>query len=76
MKWRLEIERADNGYILTGTSYEQEEPVEFEFVIQDDETDELKSHEELLWEVMDYFNFQGSEHDTERLTITREKNEK
>lgn len=74
MKWRLEIERVDNGYLLTGVSNEQGEPIEFEFVIQDDGADELKSHEELLWEVMNYFGFRGSKHQN-RLIITREANE-
>ena len=64
--WKLTIIRTDNGYILRGT--------EINLVLEDTE-DKLSSHEHLLWEVMDYFNFQGSKHDPERLRITREKNE-
>jgi len=71
LDWSLTITRADNGYLLKGKSDNMGAPMTF--VIEDDEQDELKSHEELLWEVMEYFSFQGSKHDKERIRVTREK---
>ena len=75
--WDLTITRNSNGFRLNwnedaedGTLIAQEE------VIQDDEGDELKSGEELLWWVMDYFGLGGSRHDKERLTITRKRGDK
>lgn len=65
-KWQLVITSVNNGYIIEPC----EEPIS---VIQENEKDELKAHEELLYTVMEYFNFQGSKHDAERLKIVREK---
>lgn len=75
MPWDLNIRRIANGYIVSwneeidefGNCMPQEE------VIQDDEQDDLKSHEEALWRVMEYFNMCGSKHDKERLKIERIK---
>jgi len=66
-KWSLCITRTDNGYYLTGSD-------EIQTVLQETE-DSLSVHEQLLWEVMDYFDFRGSKHDPERIRITREKGE-
>jgi hypothetical protein len=63
--WFLRISKVSNGYILTSTDMQE--------VIEDDDKDELKSGEELLWKVMEYFNFYGSKHDPERLRVIREK---
>jgi len=63
--WSVTITRIDNGYTLCGTDKCA--------VIEDDDEDELRSHEELLWEIMEYFNFGGSKHDSERLRVVREK---
>jgi hypothetical protein len=65
----LNILRIDNGYILRGPLGEDIS------VIEDVASDELHSHEVLLWEVMDHFNFAGSKHDKERLRIVRESQE-
>jgi predicted house-cleaning noncanonical NTP pyrophosphatase (MazG superfamily) len=72
--WSITITRGNNGYKLTweedaedGTTLQQEE------YIEDDELDELKSGEELLWRIMEYFGFGGSKHDPERLRVVREK---
>lgn len=67
-EWTLKIVRANNGYILY-------DDIEFHppQVIEDNEDDDLKSHESLLWEVMNYFNFGGSKYDKIRLRITRVK---
>jgi hypothetical protein len=67
-EWQLKITRAQNGYSL-------EFPNDSPYVIQENENDNLKEHEELLWYVMEYFNFEGSKHDLERLRIVREKQE-
>ena len=63
--WSLTITRTDNGYYLEGSDGEK-------ISIEEDE-DALKEHEELLWQVMEFFNFQGSKHDPERLRIVRQK---
>jgi hypothetical protein len=68
-EWGLKITRESNGYVLKGRSVEG---TPITFVIEDDDRDELKSHEDLLWEIMNYFAFGGSKHDKERLKITRE----
>lgn len=70
-RWLLQIERASNGYILLGG--DPESGIQVVSVIQDDEQDDLLSGENLLWEIMEYFNFQGSKHDEQRLKIIREK---
>ena len=67
--WKLEIIKGNNGYVLTSS------PEHLIMVIEDDEEDELQSHEDLLWEIMNYFNFGGSKHDPERISITRIKKE-
>lgn len=69
MAWKLTITREQNGYTLAGNS--DADGLPFKMVIQDDEKDELKSHEELLWNVTEYFNFGGSKHSEERLRIIR-----
>lgn len=69
----LKITRTDNGYLLEGLL--RDTGIPSKRVIEDDEKDELKSHEILLWEVMEYFSFGGSKHDKERLKIIRHKNE-
>ena len=68
------IRREANGYILkypaeTGEVFIRE-------VIQDDEGDDLKSGEGLLWSVIEYFGLSGSKYDKERLWITRERGER
>ena len=68
--WQLTITRVDNGYLLEGPS---ESDMPMKVVIEDSREDELKSHEFLLWDVMEYFNFGGSKHDAQRIKIIREK---
>ena len=72
--WSVTINRAGNGFRMNweeegedGTAFRQEE------VIQDNEQDELRAGEELLYWVGDYFGLLGSKHDPERLRVTREK---
>ncbi len=66
-EWSLKITRADNGYILDDSI----NPI---LVIEDDKENALRCHENLLWEVMAFFNFAGSKHDLERIRIVRKKN--
>jgi len=68
IEWSLKITRVDNGYVLEGSDG-------VKFVVEDDESDELKAHEFLLWHVMEFFSFGGSKHDPERIRIIREKQE-
>ena len=62
--WSLVITRVDNGYLLEGSDGSC-------IVIEEDPEDGLHEHEQLLFEVRDYFNFQGSKHDKERIQILR-----
>ena len=72
--WTLEITRGDNGYKFRWwDELDDGSCVWHEEYIEDDEMDELKSGEEMLWEVADHFSLGGSKHDAERLKIVREK---
>jgi len=71
-QWWCFIARVGNGYFLKYNE-EHEAGIKESRVIEDDDQDELKSHEELLYEVMEHFNFWGSKHDPERLFIIRKK---
>lgn len=66
------IERVENGYIV---SYEDERaegtPCTVSEVIEDSESDPLKSGEGLLWWVAEFFGVGGSKHDEERIRIVR-----
>ena len=77
MIWSVEITRGENGYKL-GYWEETEDGYEMgwrEEYIQDEERDGLKSGEELLWYIINYFSLSGSKHDPERLRIIRENKE-
>ncbi len=67
--WQLKITHVDNGYLLEGIG---DDGMPAQWVIEDNDTDELASHESLLWNIMDYFNFGGCKHDAVRLRVTRE----
>jgi len=67
--WELKITHVDNGYLLEGIN---DNGMPAQWVIEDNEADELASHESLLWNVAEYFNFQGCKHDAVRLRVTRE----
>lgn len=71
--WAMEIIHKDNGYLIHEA--DGGEIIE-EDVIQDSESDDLKSAEELLWEVIEHFCLGGSRHDKERLVIKREPGDK
>lgn len=64
-EWSLKIIRAENGYVL-------EDSEGTRIVIEEDDNDELYEHVQLLFEVQEYFNFQGSKHDKERIRVIRE----
>jgi len=75
--WSVTINRAGNGFRMNwreegedGMTLHQEE------VIQDNEQDELKSGESLLWFVMNYFDLGGSRHDKQRLHVIRRRGDK
>jgi len=75
--FNLIITRESNGYVIDGVSDIGSKPSSrVRTVIEDDEEDELKSGESLLWAVMEYFGFGGSRHDKIRIKITREKGDK
>jgi len=73
--WKLEITKVENGYLLEYPDEDSEgNYIRKRMVLEEDEKDELKSNENLLWQVMEHFGFYGSKHDKERIRITREKN--
>lgn len=73
----LTITRADNGFRMNwNEDGEDDIPIHYEEVIQDDGTDEMKSGEELLWWVMNHFDLGGSRYDKQRLRITRKRGDK
>ena len=71
MNYGLIIERVENGYIVKFPK--EEDGLQSKILIQDNPQDELRSHEVLLCEIMNYFNFGGTKHDKERIRIMREK---
>jgi len=75
--WGVEIIRVRNGYVCKypDENGEGESHLETE-VFSDDEIDELKSGEELLYWIINHFGISGSRYDAERLTITREPGDK
>ena len=73
MSYELKITRVENGYLLEGIFLESEEA---SFFVLEDEKDEMRSGEKLLWEVIEYFGLSGSRYDKERLRITREQGDK
>jgi hypothetical protein len=68
-EWKLTITSEMNGYVLEGDI----EGIKHKWIIEEDEKDSLAADEKLLYEVMNYFGFQGSKHDPERLKIVREE---
>ena len=60
----MKITRVSNGFFLEGN--------DGNWLIQDTD-DPLKSTEELLWDITEYFLLGGSKHDAERIRIVREK---
>ena len=71
----VEITRVGNGYICRFPR-DEGDPGWAAEVITDDEIDELKSGEGLLWWIIDYFSIGGSRHDAQRLRIKREPGDK
>jgi len=73
-QWSAKIIRTSNGYVVS-TPSDKEDCETDEFVLEENDGDPLRVHEELLWELMDYFHFGGSKHDKERIRVIREKGE-
>lgn len=69
----LKITRGDNGYRLNWVDYDEEgRKIQCEEYVQDDEQDELRAIESLLWWIINHYGFYGSKHDPERIRIVRE----
>ena len=68
-EWRLTIWREMDCYILEGMV----ETTIRKWAIEIDPCDPLESHKRLLYEVMNYFSFQGNDFDPDRIIITTEK---
>ena len=71
--WRITIEKVESGYILDVP--ESNDELGKKWVRGEDEQDELKAIEAVLWDVLGYFGHSGSKHDAERIRIVREKHE-
>ena len=71
--WRITIEKVESGYILDVP--EPDDELGKKWVRGEDEQDELKAIEAVLWDVLGYFGHSGSKHDAERIRIVREKHE-
>ena len=69
-EWKLEIRKADNGYILTGKFGDSD--MVSEMLIEEDD-DELSAIEDVLWGVLDYFGCVGNKWDEEKIGIIRQK---
>jgi hypothetical protein len=69
--WSCHIERAENGYIVSYPSDDDENRI-IPHVIEEADNDDLMASEALLWWLMDYFNFGGSKYDPVRLKVVRE----
>ena len=68
-EWRLTIWHELDGFVLEGMC----DGIVRKWVIEIDPVDPLESYMRLLYEVMNYFAFQGSKHDPERIILKREK---
>lgn len=69
-KWLLEIEKVDNGYVLTG-QFGDAETITKKIIEEksNENLDELKSMQFLLWEIQEYFGIYNSKHNDYRLEI-------
>lgn len=72
----LQITRGGNGFKLDWWEEDDTGDISHMEVLQDDEDDEMKSGEELLWRIMNYFDLGGSKFDKKRLNINRVRGEK
>jgi hypothetical protein len=68
------ITQAENGYIVDYYDFETETMKQI--VFEETEGDKLKSTQELLQEIIIYFDKSGSRYDKERLRVTREPGDK
>jgi len=71
--YSVRIIRGGNGYRLNWTEDTEDGEIKQEEYIQDDEADELRSTEALLWWILEWAGKMGSKHDPERLRVVREK---
>jgi len=69
--WNLTIQRVNNGYKLYSSGIGEDEAPE-EWVVEDVEEDDLRSHISMLYGVLEHFGVYGSKHDAERIRIVRE----
>lgn len=75
MNWKCSIEKCENGFVVIYPKEIEDNIVDVLHVIEESETDKLKEIEDLLFWIIDYFDYYGSKHDPERITVTREKHE-
>lgn len=71
--WSITIDKTETGYILD--TPESTDELGKRWVREEDEQDELKAIEAVLWDVLQYFGHYGSKHDAERIRIIRQKSE-
>lgn len=76
MKYAIEIEKVGNGYIitdLTDMNTTDDTPKRFVYEEYEVENSELIAGQNMLWHIIDFFNLQGSKHDSFRLKVRLEK---
>lgn len=71
----FEIERLDNGFVCNMFDGDEEGDWNTS-VYQEDENDELKAIEEVLWSIVEFFGKMGSRYDKERIHICRKRGDK
>jgi hypothetical protein len=74
VQWQMTIDRTDNGYVLTFPTEVSSNGHSFlkRIVVEDNHDDDLASHEDLLYQVMEYFMFLGSKKKATRLIVVRQ----
>ncbi len=60
--WGVEIVRIDNGFLIK----DNEGKIT---VVEDKDDDEYLAGEKLLWEIINFFNLEGSRYDKKRLSV-------
>lgn len=70
---RLEIIRADNGYIAEYWDESETEQIKMQVVFEEPEMEkygEIECFQRLLYYITEYFAMTGSKHDARRIRIT------
>ena len=70
MKWRVKIEKVDNGYIVDYAGGDWNTVKTYTDCTRDGDEILNKEHVvEMLWDILEYFAEGGSKHDKKRISI-------